>query len=247
MNTSTRNPGSDDATQHRIAIFFTRHPSAFTLLEMLVATTIFSLMIVMLLQLTSGLMTNANRVDENLKTDQDVRILFDLMRRDLAQARIGTNQNQFYGTPTQVSFVSSTSRLKSNYVSDQRLVTYYLENNTIYRAVVEPTMENYPAIWDPINPSWWTKDVKANAEALLEGVYPYDSGNYKNPFMYELGDKTLTNTVSQTNPPRGLIMAVSVASKRAMDRAGTGGTVGTNDLKTMKYDIEHNIPPVFNP
>ena len=93
------------------------HKSAFSILEMLVATAIFSLMIVMLLQLTNSLLSNASRTDENLQTDQDVRILFDLMRRDLAQARIGTNQNQFYGSPTQVSFASSTSRLKTNYCS----------------------------------------------------------------------------------------------------------------------------------
>lgn len=224
-----------------------RLPSAgFTLLEMLVATTVFALMIVMLLQLTSALMSNANRTDQSMKIDQDVRVLLDLMRRDLAQARIGTNQNQFYGTPNQVSFVSSSSRLKTNYVSDQRLVTYYRESNTIYRAVVEPTLANYPAVWDPLNPSWWTKNVKANAEALLEGVYSYDA-NYPDVFLYTLRNGDATTSTEATNPPSGLTIGFSVAGKRALARAGAGAVTNTNELKPLKYDIELNIPPPFNP
>jgi len=232
--------------------------SAFTLLEMLVATAVFSLMIVMLLQLTSGLMSNASRVDENLQIDQEVRTLFDLMRRDLAQARIGTNQNQFYGTPTNVCFVSSSSRLKTNYVSDQRLVTYYYANNTIYRAVVEPTIANYSNVWNPLITNWWGIDgfktnIATNAEALLEGVYPYDiapytiSSPYTNPFSYKL--RTETNNVwdatNNTNPPSGLTIGFSVASRKAT-RAGRADT-STNERKQFKYDIELNIPPPFNP
>jgi type II secretory pathway pseudopilin PulG len=225
--------------------------AAFTLLEMLVATAVFSLMIAMLLQLTSGLMTNANRVDENLKTDQDVRILFDLMRRDLAQCRIGTNQNQFHGTPTEVSFVSSTSRLKTNYVSDQRLVTYYYESNTIYRAVVEPAITNYPAVWNPMTNAWWDvpgfkSSVRANREALLEGVYPYDL-QYTNPFTYVLRSGDRTNLTATTNPPSGLTIGFSVVGKQALARMKSGATFGTNEAKQMKYDIELNIPPPFNP
>jgi prepilin-type N-terminal cleavage/methylation domain-containing protein len=229
--------------------------SAFTLLEMLVATAVFSLMIVMLLQLTSGLMSNASRVDENLQIDQEVRTLFDLMRRDLAQARIGTNQNQFYGTSNSVSFVSSSSRLKTNYVSDQRLVTYYYANNTIYRAVVDPTLANYttnPIVWDPLHPSWWTQPgfianvaTDANAEALLTGVFPYDAA-YPAPFSYTL--RTQTNPVSATatsNPPSGLTVGFSVASRKAT-RAGRADT-STNERKQFKYDIELNVPPPFNP
>jgi type II secretory pathway pseudopilin PulG len=231
--------------------FGPRSEAAFTLLEMLVATAVFSLMIVLLLQLTSGLMTNANRVDENLKIDQEVRILFDLMRRDLAQARIGTNQNQFYGTATQVSFVSSTSRLKTNYVSDQRLVTYFYASNTIYRAVVEPTISNYPTVWNPLQPSWWTNDVKTNAEALLEGVFPYDtppytSVSYTNPFTYKLRTQVdpVWDATNTTNPPSGLTIGFAVASRSA---TRSGRADNTNERKKMKYDIELNIPPPFNP
>jgi len=209
---------------------------------MLVATAVFALMIVMLLQLTDGLMTNANRIDENLQVDQDVRVLFDLMRRDLAQARIGTNQNQFYGTPTRLSFVSSTPRLKTNYVSDQRLVTYYLSNNAIWRAVVEPTVNNYPAPWNPLLPEWWTNNVTAEPEALLEGVYAYDS-QYPNPFVYILRDGSLRSNTAATDPPSGLTVGFSIAGRRAIAR----GSVPTNQLKKIKYDIELNIPPAFNP
>ena len=229
------------------------HDTGFTLLEMLVATAIFSLMIVMLLQLTSGLMNTANRTDENLKIDQDVRTLFDLMRRDLAQARIGTNQNQFFGTATNVCFVSSSSHLKTNYVSDQRLVTYFLQSNTIYRAVVEPTLGNYSNIWNPLNPAWWTSSgwtafVATNAEALLTGVYPYDAV-YTDPFSYTLRTQAAPVAIAtnSTNPPSGLTIGFSVAGLRAQARSSGGHTLNTNELKKMKYDIELNIPPAFNP
>jgi len=244
-----RNNRASHGQDAHATILFRRADAAFTLLEMLVATAVFSLMIAMLLQLTSGLMTNANRVDENLKIDQEVRTLFDLMRRDLAQARIGTNQNQFYGTPTQVSFVSSTSRLKTNYVSDQRLVTYFYASNTIFRAVVEPTIGNYsssPKVWDPINPSWWLNDVKANAEALLEGVYPYDLV-YTNPFQYVQRNGNRVFSADTNNPPSGLTIGFSVLGKQALARMKSGVTGATNGAKQMKYDIELNIPPPFNP
>jgi len=226
---------------------------------MLVATAVFSLMIVMLLQLTSGLMSNANRVDENLKIDQEVRILFDLMRRDLAQARIGTNQNQFFGTATNVCFVSSSSRLKTDYVSDQRLVTYYYDTNshTIYRAVVDPTLENYPAVWNPLQQSWWTQSgfvtnvaTNGKAEALLTGVYQYDASHTNKLFWYTLRNGSnvwiTLPPYSETNyPPSGMTIYFSVASRKAT-RSGRDDA-STNERKTYSYDIELNIPPPFNP
>lgn len=177
--------------------------SGFTLIEMLVATAVFALMVALLLQLTNGLMSNANRMDENLQTDQDVRVLFDLMRRDLAQARVGTNQNQFFGSATRLSFVSSTPNLKTNYVSDQRLVTYYLSSNAIWRAVITPTATNYPAPWNPLVPQWWTNNVTVEAEALLVGVFPYGPQN-PDPFVYTLRDGSVLSDTSPTNPPSGL-------------------------------------------
>jgi hypothetical protein len=174
------------------------------------------------------------------------------MRRDLAQCRIGTNQNQFYGTSTQVSFVSSTSRLKTNYVSDQRLVTYYIQSNTIYRAVVEPTISNYTnKYWDPINTNGWTNAnwndyVKSptNAEALLEGVYGYPGWNNGNPFKYILRTGAGTDMTATANPPSGLIIGFAAAS-RSSTRSGRPDNA--SERKTMKYDIELNIPPPFNP
>jgi prepilin-type N-terminal cleavage/methylation domain-containing protein len=225
--------------------------SGFTLLEMLVATAVFSLLIVVLLQMTSALLSNASRTDDNLKIDQDVKVLFDLMRRDLAQARIGTNQNQFYGTPTNVCFVSSSMRLKTNYVSDQRLVTYFWENHTIYRAVVDPTLSNYSSnIWNPLITNWWTNtkwtnEVGTNKEIIVEGVYPYNA-SYPNPFTYVLANGNRTDITTATNPPRGLTIGFSVASRSAIAQAG-GNVTDTNKLKQLKYDVDLNIPPVFNP
>ena len=129
--------------------------------------------------------------------------------------------------------------------------TYFYANNTIYRAVVDPTLTNYPTVWNPIQPSWWTQPgfvtnvaTNANAEAMLTGVYPYDaSWNNGNPFSYAFRG---TNTNSApSNPPSGLTIGFSVASRQAT-RSGRDA-VNTNDRKQMKYDIELNIPPPFNP
>jgi len=138
--------------------------------------------------------------------------------------------------------VSSTPRLKTNYVSDQRLVTYYLSSNAIWRAVVEPTASNYPVPWNPLLPEWWTNNVTNEAEALLEGVYPYDSG-YPDPFVYTLRDGSLVSSTTATNPPSGLTIGFAIAGRRARARESTP----TNQLKKIKYDIELNVPPAFNP
>ncbi len=227
--------------------------SAFTLLEMLVATAVFAVLMMVVLQMTSGLMSGASRMDENLKMEQDVRLFFDLMRRDLAQARIGTNQNQFHGTGTNLTFVSSTQRLKTNYVSDQRLVTYFLAvgSNGLYeirRAAVDPTIDNFStnvasANWYPMTNAWWSgsrfpsyvADTN-NSEIVLGGVIS------PNGSIFEYLAPTSRPTAA-TNPPRGVRVNFFLAGKRAI---ATGQT-NTDKLTQIEYDVDLNIPPVFNP
>ena len=224
--------------------------SAFTLLEMLVATAVFAMLMMILLQMTSGLMSGATRMDENLKMEQDVRLFFDIMRRDLAQARIGTKQNQFNGTGTNLTFVSSTQRLKAEYVSDQRLVSYFLQGNTIRRAVVEPGTNNFTNSatnadnrWNPLVANWWTSnDFTAyvtdtnNSEVVLSGVIS------TNGSIFEYLNPTDKPTLA-ANPPRGVKVNFFLAGKRAI---ATGQT-NTNKLTQIEYDVDLNIPPVFNP
>ncbi len=221
-------------------------PNAFTLLEMLVATAVFAMLMMIVLQMTSGLMSGASRMDENLKMEQDVRLFFDLLRRDLAQARIGTKQNQFYGTGTTLTFVSSTQRLKTNYVSDQRLVTYFLRSNAILRAVVDPTIDYYPNTWDPTVPYWWTSSgfrnyVENTNEAVLTNVFTTNS----EIFGYYLPNETTptNNATNAATPPRGVKVNFFLAGKRAV---ATGQT-NADKLTQIEYDVDLNIPPVFNP
>lgn len=228
------------------------YKSAFTLLEMLVATAVFAILMMVVLQMTSGLMSGATRMDENLKLEQDVRLFFDIMRRDLAQARIGTNQNQFYGTATNLTFVSSSQRLKTNYVSDQRLVTYFLADasNSIYnirRAVVDPTIANYPSLWNPLTSSWWNSGSFStfvantnNSEVVLSGVIPVNSQIFG---YYLAGSGTSVSTFPATNPPRGLKVNFNLLTKRAL----TTGVTNAGNVKQIEYDVDLNIPPVFNP
>lgn len=229
--------------------------SAFTLLEMLVATAVFAMLMMVLLQMTSGLMSGATRMDENLKTEQDVRLFFDIMRRDLAQARIGTNQNQCIGTATNLTFVSSTTRLKTDYVSDQRLVTYFLADptNNIYnirRAVVDPTIGNFtdPKKWNPLVTNWWTLGgftsyVSTNNEVVLSGVIkasPSDPGVF---FYYLAGRTNIFTSFDATDPPRGVKVNFLLATKRAI----TTGATNAANVRPIEYDVDLNLPPVFNP
>lgn len=224
-------------------------PDAFTLLEMLVATAVFAMLMMILLQMTSNLMSGATRMDEGLKMGQDVRLFFDILRRDLAQARIGTIQNQFYGTATKLTFVSSSQRLKTEYVSDQRLVTYFLSNNTIRRSVVDPTTVNFPYVWYPLAAAWWDRTdfkryVETNNEVVLSGVYP-GGGNL---FSYFLADGT--GPVGSTGPPedatktpRGVRVNFNLYGKRAIKT----GQTNFGNIRPIEYDVDMNIPPVFNP
>ncbi len=229
--------------------------SAFTLLEMLVATAVFAMLMMILLQMTSGLMSGATHMDENLKMEQDVRLFFDILRRDLAQARIGTKQNQCTGTSSNLTFVSSSQRLKTNYVSDQRLVTYFLadETNGIYnirRAVVDPILGNYSNVWNPLVANWWDqsgfKDYVTNtnnSEVLLGGVMkvrPTDEGVF---FYYLSGGTTEVTNFTPANPPRGVKVNLNLLTRRALKT----GITNESSAKQIEYDVDLNIPPVFNP
>ncbi len=233
--------------------------SAFTLLEMLVATAVFAMLMMILLQMTSGLMSGATRMDENLKMEQDVRLFFDVLRRDLAQARIGTNQNQCVGTGTNLTFVSSSQRLKTNYVSDQRLVTYFLADPTsfaganfynIRRAVVDPTASNYTAsYWNPLTNNWWssTKFPEfigniSNSEVVLSGVKEVTNG--QGIFFYYLaGDPNQKASFLSANPARGVKVNFNLLTKRGMKT----GVTNSGGVKQFEYDVDLNLPPVFNP
>ena len=231
-----------------------RSRGAFTLLEMLVATAVFAMLMMVVLQMTSGLMSGATRMDENLKMEQDVRLFFDILRRDLAQARIGTKQNQFYSTNTSIAFVSSSQRLKPNYVSDQRLVSYFLAdaktNNgitsySIRRAVVDPTINNYPTNWNPLVTNWWTSSGLTNTnfqEVVLSNVVEV-SGVQGVFFYYEAGKTNVYLGLDPTNPPRGLKVNFNLLTKRATKT----GVTNVGGIKQFEYDVDLNIPPVFNP
>ena len=234
--------------------------SAFTLLEMLVATAVFAMLMMILLQMTSGLMSGATRMDENLKMEQDVRLFFDIMRRDLSQARIGTNQNLSFGTSTNVTFVSSSQRLKTNYVSDQRLVTYFLADPTnfsgatnfynIRRAVVDPTIANRSAnYWDPLSQGWGTNanflkyaTNTDHSEVVLGGVTEVTNG--QGVFFYYLsGGGAQVVGFDPTNPARGVKVNFNLLTKRAIKTR----TTNAGAIKQFEYDVDLNLPPVFNP
>lgn len=228
-----------------------KKPAAFTLLEMLVATAVFSLLVVTLLSLTSAMLKQSTRMDENAEADRDVRVFFDFLRRDLAQARIGTNQNFFRGESNRLFFVASTSKLKTDYISDARLMAYYQIGQQIYRTVVDPTTNNLGnGTWSAGKANWWANASITDTnkgELILDGVVAYtDINGPAALFSYVAKGNTGNLTASPTstnNPPSGVVVAFGLLSKNAKTR----NTTNLADIKNYKYEIELNLPPVYDP
>lgn len=219
-------------------------------MELLVAMSVFSLMIVMMLGMTNSLLGHASRIDANTQIERDVRIFFDLLRRDLAQARIGKQQIFFRGESNKMFFATSSPKLSTNHVSDIRLVTYQLTpDNQIIRSVIEPTMSNYSAgVWSPTN-TWWTNSSTTNAnfsEVILEGVIPYTNSGTTYPFFTYIARSTgmtIGAPTQTTNPPAGVVVAFGVQSSKSLQR----GSTNLSDRRDFRYDIELNLPPIFDP
>lgn len=243
---------------------------AFTLLEMLVAMAVFSILVVVLLSLTNAILTNASRVDEVAEANRDVRIFFDLLRRDLAQARISTtNRNFFIGATdgNEISFTASSSKLRSNNISDARLIAYrYLPaEKMVFRAEIQPTQQNLASnFWQPTNLSWASSpqirapDPSGDSdgmpnyfwEAVLSGVLGYDSQvHFFTPMARKTGQLYyFPATANQTtNPPSGIQVAFRLLNKQARLRNIDSNAAKESDFRKFKYDIELNLPPAYNP
>jgi len=230
----------------------------FTLLEILVASAVLALMMVVLLQMTNALSRNATRTNDALRADSEVRVVFDLMRRDLLQARIGTSRNTFLGGTDRIFFVSSTPALRPEFVSDQRQIIYFFQDNALYRVVVEPSLENYlSGSWRSMDEDWHAEGdladfpIESMAEKLLEGVRPFrlEEGGVAPFFAYrardsgELISMNTGQTTASDNPPGGVLVAFELILPSARNRE----TVVEADIRPYRYDLELNLPPVFEP
>ena len=212
-------------------------------------------MTVLMLSMTNSLIGNVSRIDDNTEVERSVRVFFDLLRRDLAQSRIGLSQNVFRGETNRICFASSSPRLNTNHVSDVRLIVYEMNaaDQTIRRAVVEPTTNNYSSgAWNPTNTNWWTNTAfsktNTNSEIILEGAQVYtNQGQSEPPFRYVermTGNLTATTIpTAPTNPPAGVVVAFGIVTKKAISR----GVTNAQSTKTFRYDIELNLPPAFDP
>jgi prepilin-type N-terminal cleavage/methylation domain-containing protein len=226
--------------------------NGFTLLELLVAMAVFSMMTVLMLSMTNSLIGNVSRIDDNTEVERSVRVFFDLLRRDLAQSRIGLSQNVFRGETNRICFASSSPRLNTNHVSDVRLIVYEMNaaDQTIRRAVVEPTMSNHSSgAWNPTNAAWWNSSAFSDtnfSEIILEGVQVYtNQGQSAPPFSYVQRNTgaLLSAPTATTNPPAGVVVAFGIVTKKAIAR----GVTNAQSTKSFRYDIELNLPPVFDP
>lgn len=212
--------------------------------------TVFSMMIVLMLSMTNALIGHSSRIDENTEIERDVRIFFDLLRRDLAQSRIGLQQNTFHGESNRLFFASSSPHLKTNYVSDVRLIVYQMAGDKVLRSVIEPTISNFSSnSWNPYTANWWQNAGLTNAlftEVILEGVRPYSNQGQTDPLFTYISRSTgtvLPAPTVTTNPPAGVVVAFELLGKNALKKDNPTATA----TKKFRYDIELNLPPIFDP
>ncbi len=231
----------------------------FTLLELLVGAAVLVLMLASLLQLTSALSASATRTNETLKLDSEVRAAFDLMRRDLLQARIGKRHNTFHGGTDRMFFVSSTPRLAQDFVSDQRQLVYFVEDGAMWRTVVDPSLASWRSgLWNPMDPEWHLRtglaepDNSMITEKIIDGVLPYSGGqnsrqepwfSYRSRESGALIPLAPGNFTDSANPPAGVLVAFDIV----LPSARRSGVVTDANTRSYRYDIELNLPPVFNP
>jgi hypothetical protein len=200
--------------------------------------------------MTNALIGHSSRIDENTEIERDVRIFFDLLRRDLAQSRIGLQQNTFRGESNRLFFASSSPHLKTNHVSDVRLIVYQIVGDKVLRSVVEPTISNFDSgSWNPYTANWWQNAGLTNAlftEVILEGVQPYSNQGQTYPlftYVSRSSGTVMPAPTATTNPPAGVMVSFGLLGKNALKKDNPTASA----TKDFKYDIELNLPPIFDP
>ena len=149
-----------------------RDEGGFTLLELMTALAITSMIVVMLFaafnQASRAWTTAENRVE----TFTDARAVLDLMARELSQA-VATPNITFHGDNQAVYFVAPVNSNPANHADlcevgyEYRTVTPY--EWKIVRHLTEPTTLNIASggFWDFYNNATWWQTFDPNAEASL--------------------------------------------------------------------------------
>ncbi len=105
--------------------------SAFTLIELIVAISLASILILVTAMIFKQASSAFSQSDARSEVYQNVRAAFDTIKRDISGATLNTRYELFKGEPDNISFLSSTSNNNDQPIT---LIKYILSGTTLNKS-----------------------------------------------------------------------------------------------------------------
>ncbi len=116
--------------EHQKSTYFQRY-SAFTLIEIVIATTLAAVIILGTAIIFKQASSAFSQSDARNEVYQNVRAIFDIIKRDISGATLNTKLELFKGEPNAITFLSSTPNNNGQPIT---LIKYCLDDNTIIKS-----------------------------------------------------------------------------------------------------------------
>jgi len=105
--------------------------SAFTLIELIVAIALASILILVTAMIFKQASSAFSQSDARSEVYQNVRAAFDTIKRDVSGATLNSNRELFNGDLNTIEFLSSTSNNNDQPIT---LIKYFLSGTTLYKS-----------------------------------------------------------------------------------------------------------------
>ena len=113
------------------SIFNIQSKSAFTLIELIVAIALASILILVTAMIFKQASSAFSQSDARSEVYQNVRAAFDIIKRDISGATLNTNREWFNGDLNTIEFLSSTSNDNDQPIT---LIKYFLNGTTLNKS-----------------------------------------------------------------------------------------------------------------
>lgn len=113
----------------KLSIF--RNNAAFTIIELIVAITLASMIILITAMIFKQASSAFSESDARNEVYQNVRAAFDIVKRDISGAVLNANRELFKGELNTITFLSSTSNNNDQPIT---LIKYFLQSNTLNKS-----------------------------------------------------------------------------------------------------------------
>ena len=105
--------------------------SAFTLIELIVAIALASILILVTAMIFKQASSAFSQSDARSEVYQNVRAAFDTIKKDISGSTLNTNREWFNGDLNTIEFLSSTSNNNDQPIA---LIRYFLSGTTLYKS-----------------------------------------------------------------------------------------------------------------